>query len=57
MIVLGDRDPETFEPGQGTQLLRFLADVLSLRLAELLARTDDGVVADLDTARWSRPDS
>lgn len=52
VLALGDRDPATFEPGHATQLVRFLADVLTVRLRQLLPAPDAR-----ETARWSRPES
>jgi uncharacterized protein YigA (DUF484 family) len=51
VLALGDRDPTTFEPGHATQLVRFLGDVLALRLRQLLPQ------AAAAEAKWSRPES
>lgn len=62
VMALGDRHAETFEPGQGTQLLRFLGEVVSIRLQQILSATmtgknSDGRPAGLHVAQWSKPDN
>jgi uncharacterized protein YigA (DUF484 family) len=52
VLAIGDRDPGTFEPGQATQLVRFLGDVLAARLQQLLPHA-----AASETTRWSRPEN
>ena len=52
MLALGDRDAATFEPGHATQLVRFMADVLALRIQQLLPQA-----LAPEATRWSRPES
>ncbi|MGE0665925.1 MAG: DUF484 family protein [Sphingomonadales bacterium] len=52
LLAMGDRDPATFEPGHATQLVRYLGDVLSLRLQQLLPQGKA-----TEPTRWSRPES
>ncbi|MFN3233180.1 MAG: DUF484 family protein [Alphaproteobacteria bacterium] len=51
VLALGDRDPETFESGHGTQLLRFLGDMLAIRLKQLIPET-----FPVEEARWQNPE-
>lgn len=38
LVALGSRDADRFDPGQGTELLSFLADVLGLTIGSWLVR-------------------
>ncbi|MBI1180777.1 MAG: DUF484 family protein [Alphaproteobacteria bacterium] len=52
VLAIGDRDAGTFEPGQATHLVRFLGDVLALRLQQLLPQS-----LAPEAARWSQPEN
>ncbi|MEN3975689.1 DUF484 family protein [Emcibacter sp. SYSU 3D8] len=52
VLALGDRDAATFEPGHATQLVRYMGDVLALRLQQLLPQSQAP-----EAARWSRPEN
>ena len=52
LLAMGDRDPATFEPGHATQLVRYMGDVLSVRLQQLLPQGKTS-----EATRWSRPES
>ena len=52
MLALGDRDPDKFHKGQATHLLRFLGDVLALRLEQFMADSNAE-----KTAQWSSPET
>ena len=52
LLALGDRDPATFEAGHATQLVRFMGDVMALRLRQLLPQSQAP-----EATRWSRPES
>ncbi len=52
LLALGDRDPATFEPGQATHLVRYMADVLALRLQQLLPQA-----LAPEATRWSQPEN
>lgn len=52
VLALGDRDPTSFEAGHATQLVRFMGDVLALRLQQLLPQSQAP-----EATRWSRPES
>ncbi|MDX1580871.1 MAG: DUF484 family protein [Alphaproteobacteria bacterium] len=51
MLVLGDRGEQTFHPGQATGLLRYLGQVLALKLSQLLP--DEPMTTDVE---WAKPD-
>ena len=57
VLALGDRNPETFEPGQGTQLLRFMAEIIAVRLVQLMPPGAGQVIEGADSSRWSQPDA
>ena len=60
IFVLGDRHANTFEPGQGTQLLRFLGDVVSIKLQQILpavGQHSGAPTQGFHVATWSKPDS
>jgi uncharacterized protein YigA (DUF484 family) len=52
LLAMGDRDPTTFEAGHATQLVRYLGDVLALRLQQLLPHSQAP-----EASRWFRPES
>jgi uncharacterized protein YigA (DUF484 family) len=49
VLAIGDRAPDSFEAGQATHLVRFLGDVLALRLQQLLPET-----LAPEATRWSQ---
>ncbi len=51
VLALGDMKPDTFEPEHGTQLLRFLGDMLAIRLKQLIPEA-----FPVEEARWQNPE-
>jgi len=51
VLALGDRNAETFKPGQATHLLRFLGDMLAIRLKQLIPEAFPA-----EEARWQNPE-